>query len=373
MEKSSEVAVVGGGIIGSAIAYYLAKAGHQVDLLEAGQVGLGSTQAAAGMLGAHSEYKEFGASLYPFACTSQELYKEAESDIRSLTGIDMERRAGGLLQLVFTEEEKARLAEICSLEGVTWLDQAAVAKQVPELAKSVFGAIHITEDVHVTPTIACRGFHTAASMLGARINAYTRVDEIVKESGHYRLRTSKGDWQADHVVIASGVWSNSLLRRSGLGTSIFPVKGECIAVRNTQTPLTCSLFHDQHYIVPRNNNELIIGATKIKNDWSTEPTLGGLQAVMEKARKMLPEVGNMPFLRSWAGLRPQTSDGKPLIGEHPEMKGLFIAAGHQRNGILLAPATGKMICDLISSDKVPAVWKEAFRVDRLNTGEEVLM
>ncbi|PAF20385.1 glycine oxidase ThiO [Terribacillus saccharophilus] len=374
MTKSSEVAVVGGGIIGSAIAYYLAKAGHQVELLEAGKVGSGSTQAAAGMLGAHSEFKEFGASLYSFARTSQEMYEEAETDIRSLTGIDIERRTGGLMQLVFNEEEKEMLlSQFSSLKGVTWLDCPTVTKKMPGLSKSVLGAFHMAEDVHVTPEIACRGFHTAASMLGARINAYTSVDEIVKESDHYRLRTSKGEWQAERVVIASGVWSNALLQRSGLGTPIFPVKGECIAVTNTQTPLTCSLFHDQHYIVPRNNNELIIGATKVKNDWSTEPTLGGLQTIVEKARKMLPEVDKMPFLRSWAGLRPQTSDGKPLIGEHPKMKGLFIAAGHQRNGILLAPATGKMICDLIGSNVVPEEWKEAFRVDRLNTGEEVLM
>ncbi|PAD34027.1 glycine oxidase ThiO [Terribacillus saccharophilus] len=372
MKRFSEVAIVGGGIIGSAIAYYLAKAGHQVDLLEAGQVGSGSTQAAAGMLGAHSEYKEFGASLYPFARTSQRLYEQAEADIRSLTGIDMERRTGGLLQLVYTEGDTI-MSPLASLEGVTWLDRATVLKKVPGLSESVSGAVHMAEDVHVTPAIACKGFHTAARMLGAQTNTYTRVDEIVKESGRYRLRTSKGEWQADRVVVASGVWSNALLQRSGLGMPIFPVKGECIVVTNTQTPLTCSLFHDQHYIVPRNNNELVIGATKVKNDWSTEPTLGGLQTVMEKARKMLPNVDKMPFRRSWAGLRPQTSDGKPLIGEHPEMKGLYIAAGHQRNGILLAPATGKMICDLIGNNVVPEEWKEAFRVDRLNTGEEVLM
>ncbi|PAD38354.1 glycine oxidase ThiO [Terribacillus sp. 7520-G] len=373
MKQSSEVAVVGGGIIGSAIAYYLAKAGHRVDLFEAGQIGSGSTRAAAGMLGAHSEYKEFGALLYSFARTSQQLYEEAEADIRALTGIDIERRTGGLLQLVFTAEERARLSDICSLEGVTWLDRAAAEKEVPGLTKSLEGAIHIADDVHVTPAIACRGFCSAAKISGARIHAFTRVEGIAKEDGQYRIQTSKGEWQAEYVVIAGGVWSNALLQRIGLGTPMYPVKGECIAVTNTEIPLSCSLFHDQHYIVPRNNDELIIGATKVRGDWSTEPTSGGIHRVMEKARQMLPGIDKMPFLRSWAGLRPQTIDGKPLIGEHPEMKGLFIAAGHQRNGILLAPVTGKMICDLIDGKAVPEVWMEAFRVDRLHTDEEVLM
>ncbi|SNZ17503.1 glycine oxidase [Terribacillus aidingensis] len=371
--KQSEIAVVGGGIIGSAIAYYLAKAGFQVDVLEAGEVGSGSTQAAAGMLGAHSEYKEFGTSLYPFARSSQKLYEEAEAAIRSLTGIDIERRTGGLLKLVFKEEERARLLELCSLEGVTWLDHASLTDKTPGLAESVLGAVHMEEDVHVTPAIACNGFRSAAQVLGAEIHTYTRVEKIGKEAGHYQLQTSKGKWQAERVVIASGVWSNSILEQTGLGSSIFPVKGECIAVTNTQAPLRCSLFHDQHYIVPRNNNELIIGATKVENDWTTEPTLGGIQTVMEKARQMLPGIDEMPFRRSWAGLRPQTFDGKPLIGEHPEMKGLFIAAGHQRNGILLAPATGKMIADLLSGNDVSEEWKEAFRVDRPYSNEEVLL
>ena len=373
MKRSTEVAVVGGGIIGSSIAYYLAKAGHQVDLFEAGQVGSGSTRAAAGMLGAHSEYKEFGASLYSFARTSQKLYEEAETDIRALAGIDIERRTGGLLQLVFTAEEKARLSEIRSLAGVTWLDQTGAEKEVPGLTKSVLGAVHIAYDVHVTPANACRGFYSAAQTFGARIHEFTRVDDVVNEAGQYRIQTSKGEWQAAYTVIAGGVWSNALLQRLGLGTPLYPVKGECIAVTNTQMPLTCSLFHDQHYIVPRNNNELIIGATKVRGDWSTEPTFGGIQTVMEKARQMLPEIDKMPFLRSWAGLRPQTIDGKPLIGEHPEMKGLFIAAGHQRNGILLAPVTGKMISDLIDGNTVPEEWTKAFRVNRLHTGEEVRM
>ncbi|QXE01985.1 glycine oxidase ThiO [Terribacillus sp. DMT04] len=371
--KQSEVAVVGGGIIGSAIAYYLVKAGYQVDVLEAGEIGSGSTQAAAGMLGAHSEYKEFGTSLYPFARTSQKLYEEAEAEIRSLAGIDIERRTGGLLKLVFTEEERASLLKLCSLEGVTWLDRASLTDKTPRLAASVLGAVHMQEDVHVMPAIACSGFHSAAQVLGAEIHTHTRVEKIEREGGHYQLQTSMGKWQAERVVIASGVWSNSILEQTGLGSPIFPVKGECIAVTNTQAPLTCSLFHDQHYIVPRNNNELIIGATKVENDWSTKPTLGGIQAVMEKARQMLPDIDEMPFLRSWAGLRPQTFDGKPIIGEHPKMKGLFIAAGHQRNGILLAPATGKMIADLLSGNDVSDQWKEAFRVDRPYSNEEVLV
>jgi glycine oxidase len=371
--KQSEVAVVGGGIIGSAIAYYLAKAGYQVDVLEAGEIGSGSTQAAAGMLGAHSEYKEFGTSLYPFARSSQKLYEEAEEAIRSLTGIDMERRTGGLLKLVFTEEERASLLELCSLEGVTWLDRSSLSHKTPGLAASVIGAFHMQEDVHVTPAIACSGFRSAAQVLGAEIHTYTRVEKIEKEAGCYQLQTSKGKWHAERVVIASGVWSNSILEQTGLGSPLFPIKGECIAVTNTQAPLTCSLFHDQHYIVPRNNNELIIGATKVEKDWTTEPTLGGIQAVTEKARQMLPAIDAMPFRRSWAGLRPQTFDRNPLIGEHPEMKGLFIAAGHQRNGILLAPATGKMIADLLCDNHVSEGWKEAFRVDRPHSNEEVLM
>ncbi len=363
--RKVDVAIIGGGIIGSSIAFYLAKEKKKVAILEAHQVGGKSTSAAAGMLGAHSEYKEFK-HLYPFARSSQLLYKDLYEEIRELTAIDFEKKNGGLLKLAYSEEEKRDLESILSLSSVEWLDCNEARGKVPQLAADFVGAAYLKEDVHITPLIACNGLSKGAQLFGAEIYEYTRVLRVEKNGMGYLLKTSQGTFLADKVVIASGVWSNYFFQQLGLSHEIVPVKGECVAVVNEGAPLHYSVFHDQFYIVPRNNNELIIGATKKWNDWSEEPSLDGIEEVIQKAKRMIPEIGEMKWKRAWAGLRPQTNDGYPFIGEHPEMKGLYFATGHQRNGILLAPATGKMIRDLMIGLPVEKAWIEAFKVERNN-------
>lgn len=358
-----DCAVVGGGIIGCAISYYIAKENKKVVCLEEQQVGGKTTSAAAGMLGAHSEYREFK-QLYPFAKKSQLLYEDLYEEIKQLTGIDFEKRGKGLLKLAFSGKDLEELETILPLESVEWQTAEEVYNMVPSISSEIIGAAYLKEDVHITPQIACKAFSKGAEMHGGVIYEYCSVWDIQKEGEHYILTTSKGNVLADQVIIASGVWSNRFFKESGLTNRIIPVKGECIAAINTQMPLHVSLFYDQYYIVPRNNRELIIGATKKWDDWSEQPTLAGIETVIQKARKMVPTISSLPIVRCWAGLRPQTFDGKPFIGEHPERKNLFFATGHQRNGILLAPITGKMIADLVMGYPVKKDWIEAFKIER---------
>lgn len=361
--KKFDVVIVGGGIIGSSIAYYLAKENRKVAVLEANTIGGKSTSAAAGMLGAHSEYKEFK-QLYPFARSSQLLYKELYEEIRELTAIDFEKRNGGLLKLAYSEEEKRELETILALSSVEWLDAELAKKMVPQLSGNIIGAAFLKEDVHITPLIACNGLSKGAQLFGAEVYEYTRVLGVKKKGIDYVIKTLQGDFFAENVVIASGVWSNYFFQQLGLSHEVIPVKGECVSVENEGFPLQYSVFHNQYYIVPRNNKEFIIGATKKWNEWSEEPSVDGIEEVIQKAKEMIPEVGNMKWKRAWAGLRPQTYDGYPFIGEHPEMKGLYFATGHQRNGILLAPITGKMIRDLMFGMPVKSEWLDAFKVER---------
>ena len=363
MNKHFDIAIVGGGIIGCAIAYYLAKENINVAVLESQSVGGKSTSAAAGMLGAHSEYREFK-QLYPFARSSQLLYQEIYGDIKELAGTDFEMKKGGLLKLAFSAAEKEEMASIYKLASVEWLNREEAAEKVPILTNSIVGAAFLKEDVHVTPLAACNGFCRSAQALGASIFEYTNVFEVKNRETKYKIKTSKGNFIADQVIIASGVWSNYFFQQLGLTNRIVPVKGECIAASNEKMPLKHSIFHNQHYIVPRNNGQLIIGATKKWNDWDEKPTLDGIESVIKKAKEMIPAIKDMKIINCWAGLRPQTFDGNPFIGEHPEMKGLYFAAGHQRNGILLAPATGKMIKDLLLKKPINKEWIEAFKIER---------
>ena len=362
--QETDILIVGGGIIGTSIAYHLTKDQPlDVTLLEAQTLAAGASHAAGGMLGAHSEITEFGA-LADFALAGQKLWTPTAAALRTQTGIDIELRDEPLLQLAYTEAEAATLAELVNQDGITWLNRSALVERVPNIDESVIGAALMPADIHLTPKLAVHAFATAAQQQGVRIQESTRVLHIQKITDGYEVVTNQGTWHAQRVVIASGVWSTPLLQELGLTAEVFPVKGEVLALENHGAPLTHTLFHDQYWLVPRNDREVVIGATKKPYDWSTEVTANGLMTLLHKAQSMLPSVTEMTFKRAWMGFRPQSADKLPYIGVHPTQPNCFVAAGHGRNGILLAPITGKLIADMMLGKPVNKQWQTALRVNR---------
>lgn len=366
MKTNFDVAIIGGGIIGTAIAYQLAKESIDVVLLEAGEIGRKASGAAAGMLGAHSECDDMEI-FYPFARHSQQAYHRLQNEIQALTGLDFEMKTGGILKLAYTEAEKAALGTALSLPTVEWYDALQLAKSVPGLNKDVIGAAYIKDDVNVLPEAVTRGFSKAVQGLGGTIHEYTSVFDILKHGTGCTIKTSKGMFKARYVVVANGVWSGELFSRVGLDHMLYPIKGECLSVTSKTFSLKHTIFHNGSYIMPRKNGELVIGSRMIPNDWNEEPTLGAVESLIEKAKTMLPGVTDMKINSVWAGLRPQTFDQKPFIGKHPEYDEIFFACGHSRNGVLLAPATAEMIRDFILRKPGNTKWVEAFKIDRRNT------
>ncbi len=359
-----EAAVIGGGIIGNAIAYYLSAENIQTAVMEANEVGGKTTSAAAGMLGAHSEWEDFK-DVYSFVADSHYQYDSLSKQLKETCGIDIELKKGGILNLVFSEEEKRKLEAVMKLPSVQWLSKVEVYKAEKHASQEILGAVYMKDDVHVTPLSACNGFWKGALKNGAQFFEHTMVLEVVQQGTGFLIKTTNNSFYAENVIIACGVWSNKFFSEAGLQHALVPVKGECLSVINDKMPLTKTLFHEKSYIVPRNNNQLVIGATQKWNDWNELPSFGGIQEIMEKAKSLMPEISTMRPHRFWAGLRPQSFDKRPFIGEHPETKGLYFAAGHQRNGILMAPATGMMIRDLLMERSVNKDWVNAFKLDRV--------
>lgn len=363
MKKSYEVAVIGGGIIGCSIAYYLAKENVDVAVFENDQIGGKTTSAAAGMLGAHSECEDLDV-FYPFARDSQLAYFTLREELKEHSGIDLQWKTGGIYKLAFSENEKLQLNSMLALPTIEWHEPEEVRTNVEDVSEKIIGAAYIKDDVHVLPKATCQAFGKSAQQLGASIHESTPVHTIEKIDGVFSLKTAAGSVEAKYVVVASGVWSTRYFESFGLGEKVLPVKGECLAVQSGNVSLKRTLFHDSSYILPRNNNTFVIGATMVENDWNEKATMGGIEALIKKAKEILPSIGELQIESFWAGLRPKTFDHKPFIGVHPGDDNILFATGHFRNGILLAPATGQMIRDLILGRKVREDWLEAFKIDR---------
>ncbi len=363
MKRHYDAVVIGGGIIGSAIAYHLAKENKNIALFESGTMGGRTTSAAAGMLGAHAECEERDA-FFDFAMHSQRLYKGLGEELYTLSGIDIRQHNGGMFKLAFSEEDVLRLRKMDDLDSVSWHTKEEVLEKEPYTAGDIFGAAFIQDDVHVEPYFVCKAYAKAARALGAEIFEHTPVLQVERDGEALSIETSNGNIWRIMSWLPAGYGAECFFKQLGLNNSFFPVKGECLSVWNDDIPLTKTLYHDHCYIVPRKSGRLVVGATMKPGDWSETPDLGGLEAVMKKAKTMLPAIQNMKVDRFWAGLRPGTKDGKPYIGRHPEDSRILFAAGHFRNGILLAPATGALIGDLMMNKEVNQDWLHAFRIDR---------
>lgn len=369
MNRSYDVIVIGGGVNGSSIAYYLAREGKRVLLLERERLAGKASSAAAGMLGAQVEVTEEGA-LFNMAKESRAMFPSLQYELKEHSGIDIELVQKGMLKLAMNDEEVQHLKSTIDFqqklgERADWLVPEQVAKRERQLSDSLLGAMDIPMDGHVNPERLTHAFAKSAVNLGADLKEYVEVYSLLIDGGAVKgVETGDGTFHGENIVVAAGAWSKRLLGQCGVTLPAYPVKGECFSVITERPLLSSTIFTESCYLVPKNGNRLVIGATMIPDTFSENVTVGGLYQLMEAASRVLPAVKNAIFERSWSGIRPQTGDGLPYLGHHPNYKNLVIATGHYRNGILLSPITGKLVAKMIQDEPMP-VYMEDFKIERL--------
>jgi glycine oxidase len=351
MSQQVDVVVIGGGIIGCSIAYYLAKEGLSVHLLEQNKIAQGTTRAAGGMLGAHSEYLHD--TFYSFARESQALYKEFKREKEA----DIGYTTGGIVQFAHSIEEQLALSR---LNNAICLSAEQLYERIPHAAPSAFGAYLFKEDVHVHPEKTCLAFGEAAKSLSATVSEHAQVDEITALYGGYQVHASSSVITAQHVVIAGGAASSELIP----DLRMTAVKGQCMRLDAMGLRLPYTLFYKGCYVVPRPDGTLVVGATMEHGITDLQTTDAGDLALYAIAERFIPGLSRYPVVHRWAGLRPKTVDDLPYIGRVPGKENMYIAAGHFRNGILLAPATACLIRDLIIGNEVNTERIEAFNPKR---------
>lgn len=369
MNKTYDAIVIGGGVNGGAIAFNLAKRGRKVLLLEKDRLASKASGAAAGMLGAQAELDGEG-PLFQLARTSRAMFSGLADELKMTSGIDIELVNKGMLRLALTDWEQQEHRRIIGVhrkngELAELLTGEEVRKREPTLSNEVIGAMYLEKDGQVAAPQLALGFLRSASALGSVIKEYVEVHSFHFSNGKITgVATNEGDFMSDNVVVTGGAWSEKLLRETGLQLKTYPVKGECFSVRTEAPLLSSTIFTHDCYLVPKKGGRIVVGATIIPNTFNQQVTVEGISLLMENAKKLVPSIAQAEWEGAWAGIRPQTADGLPYLGEHPELKGLFIAAGHFRNGILLSPITGEVMADLIER-KPPSIDISSFCVDRL--------
>ncbi|MCQ4087858.1 glycine oxidase ThiO [Saccharibacillus sp. JS10] len=371
--------VLGGGIIGLACALELRLRGAAVTVLEAETCGGQASGAAAGMLAPYSENPESPDEFFRLCRESLDLYPNWQQRIRELSGIDFEYTESGSLYAAYHE------ADLLALESrLRWQRQhgssgellrgAALVSAEPGLSRQVVAALRTPEERHVY----------APDLVGALIAACLNAGVLIREQlGKLELAAwergvevrAAGDsgeavFQADQLVICTGAWAGHLPSELGLELPVHPIRGQICAypwdTRQAGTePVRHMIFSSQGYLVQKANGTLVCGASEDVAGFDTSVTERGIARLLRWNRSVLPALEDRQPIHRWAGLRPATLDGRPLIGRLSRAERVILAAGHYRNGILLAPATAKLVADLAQGREAEP-WQQAFRPERFH-------
>jgi glycine oxidase len=334
----SRVVVIGGGVIGCAVAERLSLERHQVTLLERDHLGGRASGAAAGELSPSSNTPEAEAA----AKQSLELFPELVARIQKDSAMDVEYHVQQGLNVAFTNEEAAELRA----KGGRWLDAAECRNAEPALTTDVVGAV-LLEHAHLTPPRLVRALARSAAARGAEILEGAPAIGFDAAGGEIRrVITPGGPFDADWVVIGAGPWSKEVAALAGIHVDVRPQRGQLAALDPGSLILTRSVFWSTGYLVPKGDGTIIAGGTEEESGFDDRPTLAGIATLLDFAKRLVPGLAKATLQRTWAGLRPVTADGRPIV-DTVGMPNLIIATGHHRKGILLAPLAAAVVSSII--------------------------
>jgi glycine oxidase len=351
---SPDVIVVGGGLMGCSVARRLAKDGMRVLVLERSVPGAEASSAAAGILGPTVESFDDALALQ-LGRRSRELHAELAEEFDELFAIDVGFRRCGVLKIALDEAELEELnvqASRLELQGVRcskWTPDE-LAREEPAANRDAVAALSIPEDAQVEPRKLLSAMALGAEHEGAVFRTGSTVRSIRIEGGRVRgVQLDDEVIEVERVVVAAGSWTTLIAGLPLHANTIYPVRGQMIAT-HTRPPLFRRIvFGAGGYVVTRPDGRVLCGSTMERVGFERGITLGGLADVIRKATRIAPSLTSAPIDDHWSSFRPGTPDGLPLVGE-TTAQGLFLASGHYRNGILLAPVTAELIAAALAGD-----------------------
>ena len=349
--------VIGGGIIGSSVAWRLASDGVKVSVLERARLGNEASWAAAGLIGPQAEAHEPGV-FFDLALAGKRSFDEIVERLTRESGVDPEYDNHGVLYVAFDQHALGELGARAKWQRaaggqVEELSARDALKLAPALSDKVIGALHMPTNRRVENRKLTQAYVNAAVNAGAGFREGARVDSIVAQGGRATgVRLADGTVEsADVIVNAAGSWSGEIRGLEDDRIRFFPVRGQILCFDGRPGMVGPSLFSGEGIIVPRRDGRIIAGSIFEDAGFNKTVTLEGMERVARAARTLVPQLGSIPFREAWAGLRPATDDFLPVLGPSPTVAGVLYAAGHFRSGILLSALTGELIADMVKGRK----------------------
>ena len=363
----ADVIIIGGGIIGCATAYDLAKRNVKSLVIDkASAVGTEASWAGAGILTSHASTHE----PYPTLCrASLALYPSLAEELRVETQIDIEYIQSGTLSVFFNPAEAAGLIGLADRRVKRGFStEVLTAEQAwelePALSKSIAGAVLFPEDAQVRNPKMVTALAKGAAKLGAEFQVGNPVTDFIRVSEDSAERVvgvvvNGETLYADTFVIAAGCWTGTLTAQLDVPIRVEPAKGQIVLIEAMPPPFQHIVDGLGIYIVPRADGKILLGATVEFVGYDKTATVDGAKQMIDAGIAIAPQLAQSTFVQTWAGLRPHAKKG-PLLGYLPGYDNVVLASGHFKNGILLAPITGQLIAELVTT-RQPSLSLEPFQ------------
>ena len=374
------VAIIGGGVCGLGIAWKLAKAGASVNLYDMGEPGRGATWASAGMLAPQLELRPEEEHITLLGRKSVARWPAFVRELEADASMSVGYRDNGILHVALDRDATEQLRFLYEHQkelalDVTWLTAAEARVREPHLGTSIVAGLHAADDHQVDARELSDALVQACKTMNVTIHSYTSADGPLIDEGHvYGVQAGGDVVGADVVVVAAGAWSGRLTGLpDDLVPPVRPVKGQMLSVEQPNPPVLRNCLWATHanrfvYLVPKSDGSLLVGATVEEVGFDTHVTAGGMLDLLRPAYEVLPGLYDLPISESWAGLRPGSLDGAPILGK-TRIDGLYMATGHYRNGILFAPITIEDVSEAILTGEVSADIA-VFGIDRFSRKAE---
>jgi glycine oxidase len=367
LSRTSDVLVIGGGIIGLVTAWRAAQRGLSTAVVDP-EPGGGAAQVAAGMLAAVTELHHGEQTLLGLNLASARRYPDFAAELTELTGHDLGYRRCGTLAVALDADDRTHLRELHALQRASgleseWLSGRDCRRLEPMLAPGVRGGLRVDGDHQVDPRRLAGALMAACEQAGVVFHRTWAERLVVRRDRAAGCELRDGSrLGARQVVLAAGSRSGQL---AGVPDDVLPpvrpVKGQVVrlTVPARYAPflnrtVRAVVRGSQVYLVPRLSGELVIGATTEELGWDTTVTAGGVYELLRDAHELVPGITELPLTETRAGLRPGSPDNAPLLGP-TELPGLLLATGHYRNGVLLTPVTGDALAHALTTGELPEV------------------